>query len=127
MKSNYNLNDLTKCWDKLNITKGDVVYVTGNLSYLGLYETPKKMLTHYYKTLSNAIGKTGTIAFPTHSWSLVKNNKTFSLKHTLSETGVLTEYLRKQKGTYRQFHPFSSISANSSSIKKSNPTPLKLS
>ena len=111
MKSNYNLSDLTKCWDKLNITEGDVVYITGNLSYLGLYETPKKVLSYYYKTLSNAIGKKGTIVFPTHSWSLVKNNKTFCLKNTPSEMGVLTEYFRKQKEAFRQFHPFSSISA----------------
>ena len=111
MRSNYNLDDLIKCWNKLNITKGDVVYVTGNLSYLGLYKTPKKILPDYYNTLINAIGKKGTIVFPTHSWTLVKSNKTFSPKHTPSETGVLTEYLRVQKGAYRQFHPFSSISA----------------
>ena len=78
MRSNYNLDDLIKCWNKLNITKGDVVYVTGNLSYLGLYKTPKKILPDYYNTLINAIGKKGTIVFPTHSWTLVKSNKTFS-------------------------------------------------
>ena len=65
MKNNYNLSDLSKCWDKLNIKKGDLIYVTGDLSYLGSYYNRKKILNDYYKTLSKAVGKNGTIAFPT--------------------------------------------------------------
>lgn len=111
MENNYNLSDLSKCWDKLNIKKGDLIYVTGDLSYLGSYYNRKQILNDYYKTLSKAVGKNGTIAFPTHSWSLLNRGGIFSLKNTPSETGVLTEYLRKKKNNFRQFHPFSSTSA----------------
>ncbi len=111
MKSNYNISDLIHCFNKLKIKRGDVIYITGNLYYLGLYENQKKILPDFAKTLRKFVGINGTIAFPTHTWSLVNTNKVFSIKNTPSEMGVLTEYLRKQKGVYRQFHPFSSTSA----------------
>jgi len=111
MQKKYNLSDLIKCWKKLKIEKGDTVYLTGNLLFLGLYEDLDNIFKDYLTTLKKAIGSKGTIVFPTHSWSLAKSKKFFSIKKTPSESGVLTEFLRKQKKTYRQFHPFSSTSA----------------
>ena len=111
LKKNYDLNDLINCWKKLKIKKGDTVYVTGNFLFLGLYYDSKNLLRDFLKTLKNSLGSRGTIAFPTHSWSLVQSRKFFSIKNTPSESGVFTEYLRKKKNTYRQFHPFSSTSA----------------
>lgn len=111
MKKNYDLSDLIKCWKKLKIRRGDTVYITGDLLMLGFYADQKNICRDYLKTLKSAIGPKGTIIFPTHSWSLVKSRKFFSLKNTPSETGVLTEFLRKQKKSHRQFHPFSSTSA----------------
>ena len=51
MKSNYNLKDLIRCFKKLKIKKNDVIYITGNLYYLGLYENQKKILPDFAKTL----------------------------------------------------------------------------
>ena len=111
LKKNYDLSDLVDCWKKLKIKKGDTVYITGNISFLGLYYDHKNLLKDFLKTLKNFLGSRGTIAFPTHSWSLVKSKKIFSIKNTPSESGVFTEFLRKQKNTHRQFHPFSSTSS----------------
>lgn len=111
LKRNYDLSDLVNCWKKLKIKKGDIVYITGNIFFLGLYYNHKNVLKDFLKTLKNALGPRGTIVFPTHSWSLVQSRKIFSIKNTQSESGVFTEFLRKKKNTHRQFHPFSSTSA----------------
>ena len=100
MKIDYSLNDLIECWKVLKIKKGDTIYITGNLFFLGLYNHQKDILSDFFETLSDKIGPSGTIAFPTHSWSLVNSKKVFSIKKTPSETGVLTEYLRKKKRSF---------------------------
>jgi len=91
--------------------KGDTVYITGDLSCFGRYKNLKNILSDFSKSLKKVLGKSGTIVFPTHSWSVLKRNKIFSLEQTKSESGVLSEYLRKDKKSFRQPHPFSSISA----------------
>ena len=111
MKSNYNKNDLVKCWKSLKLKKDDTIYITGDFFYLGLYNDKNNFLSDVYDTLINSLGTKGTIVFPTHSWNLVNSKKTFSIKNTKSESGILTEFLRKKKKIFRQFHPFSSISA----------------
>ena len=69
-------------------------------------------MDNHYRTLRSVLGgDKGTIVFPTHSFSLLKDRKTFIPKKTISETGALTEYLRKKKGSVRQLHPYSSTSA----------------
>ena len=97
MKSKYSIKDLILCWKRLKIKKGDVVYVAGNLFTLGEYYKTNNILKDYYTTLLLAIGKNGTLVFPTHSWSMKNKKKVFDLKKTPSECGVLSEYLRKKK------------------------------
>ena len=107
----YSFRDIVNCWKNLNIKKGDTVYITGDLLYFGRYENLKNILSDFSKSLKKAIGKNGTIVFPTHSWSILEKNEVFSSEETRSQTGVLSEYLRKDKRSFRQLHPFSSISA----------------
>ena len=78
---------------------------------MGFFKPIKNLLDAHYKVLKKILGKGGTICFPTHSFSLVKSKKIFSVKDTQSETGVFTEYLRKKKDSIRQVHPFSSMSS----------------
>ena len=107
----YSYRDILNCWRYLKIDKGDTVYITGDLSCFGRYKNLKNILSDFSKSLKKVLGKSGTIVFPTHSWSVLKRNKIFSLEQTKSESGVLSEYLRKDKKSFRQPHPFSSISA----------------
>ena len=81
LKRNYDRSDLVNCWKKLKIKKGDIVYITGHIFFLGLYNNHKNVLKDFLKTLKNSLGSRGTIAFPTHSWSLVQSRKIFSLKN----------------------------------------------
>tara|TARA_B100001057_G_C22868943_1_gene957861 strand:- start:3770 stop:4576 length:807 start_codon:yes stop_codon:yes gene_type:complete len=111
MQYDYNLSDLNSAYKKLNLKKNDVIYITGNLVALGKY-SGKNILHDKLKVIQKILGKRCTISFPTHSFRLINNNKLiFDVKKTNSETGSFSEYLRKQKGCYRQFHPYSSTSS----------------
>ena len=111
MKFDYDYNKLFNSFNSLGIKKNDTVYLTGNLLSLGKYKN-ENILKDYLNILKRIVGTGGTISFPTHSFRLIKNKKNlFDKKKTFSETGSLTEFLRKQKGSRRQFHPFSSTSA----------------
>ena len=111
MNFDYDFNELFNSYNSLKIKKNDVIYISGNLLLLGKYLNQNILIDHL-NVLKRIIGKGGTISFPTHSFSLIKNKKSiFDKKKTFSETGSLTEFLRKQKSAIRQFHPFSSTCA----------------
>tara|TARA_B100001121_G_C18698551_1_gene626195 strand:+ start:1252 stop:2031 length:780 start_codon:yes stop_codon:yes gene_type:complete len=104
----YTFKDIINSLRKVGIKNGDVVYLSGDLSLLGNFINKKKILKSFHNAIISVIGKNGTICFPTHTFSIIPNKKLFDLKTTPSETGVLTEYLRKIKGSVRQYHPYSS-------------------
>ena len=111
MKYDYTENNLKKIYSSFNLKKKDVIYITGNLVSLGKFEG-RNILESHYKAVSKAIGGLqGTIVVPTHSFNLVRSNKPFFPTKTVSETGALTEYIRKKKGSVRQLHPYSSHTA----------------
>ena len=111
MAHNYDIKDLINVYSAINLKKNDVIYITGNLSSLGKF-SGDKILESYYKAFRTVLGGTkGTIVFPTHSFSLLRTKKAFIPKKTISETGALTEFLRKKKGSVRQLHPYSSTTA----------------
>ena len=112
MKENfYDFKKLKESYRSIGLKKNDTIYLTGNLFLLGYFKPMKKILHCHFKAISDIIGKGGTISFPTFSYSLVRTKKIFSLKDTPSETGVLTEYLRKKRGSIRQVHPYSSVTS----------------
>ena len=111
MNFHYDFNELSNSYNSLGIKKNDIIYITGNLLSLGRYKSKNVLIDHLH-ILKKIIGKSGTICFPTHSFSLIKiKESVFDKKKTFSETGTLTEFLRKQKGAIRQFHPYSSTCA----------------
>ena len=102
--------NIIKCLLRLNIKKRDTIFLSGNIGMFG-FQVNKYLLDQFYDAILNVIGKEGTLVFPTHTFSLVKSKKTFNLKKTKCETGILSEFLRKKKNTVRQLHPFSSCAA----------------
>ena len=107
----YDVDDLNRVYSSLNLKKQDVIYITGNLASLGKFQGDKILDSHYAAIRKAVGGVSGTIAFPTHSFNLVKSKKPFIPNKTVSETGALTECLRKKKGSVRQLHPYSSTTA----------------
>lgn len=113
MNKYYDYNDILKAFNKIRLKKGDIVYITGHLAYFGILKFNKINNTPelFYKALVSCIGKSGTICFPTHSFSLCTSKKIFDVKNTRSESGTFTDFLRKKKNSIRQIHPFSSTCA----------------
>jgi len=107
----YQLENLRTSLKKVGIKKGDIIYLSGNLFLLGNFFPKKKILKSFYEVLISILGKKGTICFPTHSFNIISKKKLFNLNSTPSETGVVTEYLRKKKGSVRQDHPYASITS----------------
>ena len=106
----YDYKQICYSLKKVGIKKRDVIYLTGDLSLLGAFKDKKKILSEFYKALKKALGKNGTIAFPTHSF-YVKGKEIYDPKKTISKTGVVPEFLRKQKNAVRQDHPYASVTS----------------
>jgi len=109
----YNFDDLYQAYKKIGIQKGQVIYFSGNLTLLGPFgnKTRKEVLDMHYSALREALGPDGTVVFPTHSSRLCNTDEVFDREQTKSETGVLTEYMRKLPGAVRSFHPYFSATA----------------
>ena len=62
--------------------------------------------------IKKKIGKKGTIAFPAHTFHLVKNKKMiFDPLTTKCMSGSLSNFLIEQRNFHRQIHPYASIAA----------------
>lgn len=115
MKSSvdYSHQDIYRAYQSMGVSAGKVVYVTGNLGALGKFSQNNKneILNAHFSILMDLIGEKGTLVVPTHSWSLCNTITPFDPEKTLSETGAFSEFVRRQDGAIRQFHPFSSVTA----------------
>lgn len=112
-RTHYATGDLVDTYHWLGLKEGDTVYVTGNLGDFGFHESRTKTgtLGAHLQALREVIGENGTLVSPTHSFSLCNTDRVFDPLTTPSERGPLTEYLRTQSGSVRQFHPFASVTA----------------
>lgn len=110
--------NLSESLTKLGISKGSIVYITGDISKLGIpvdtlghkIYSKRKIYDFYIDTIKQLLGSTGTLVFPTHSWSLVGNETIFNPSTTPTDY-PLSEYIRTHHEVARQIHPFASISA----------------
>ena len=113
MVCDYDKKSLVYAYEAAGLSRGRVVYLTGNLGALGRYEKMRKgdLLRDHLDTIMELIGPEGTLVVPTHAWSLCNTELAFDVLRTPSETGVFTEFVRCLDGSVRQFHPFSSSTA----------------
>jgi aminoglycoside 3-N-acetyltransferase len=112
-KAHYANADVAAAFAALGMTRGDVVYLSGNLGNLGFHASGNKTATleGFVDALFEVIGEEGTVVVPTHSFSLCNTDRVFDPQATPSETGPLTEFVRTRPGAVRQFHPFASVTA----------------
>lgn len=110
---NYSYHSLVEAYKNVGLKKGMCVYITGDLTILGIsLEISKtELLGMHFKAIFDIITEEGTLIVPTHSFSLCNTDKPFSLEKTRSETGAFSEYVRTKAGCIRQMHPFSSRAA----------------
>lgn len=105
-------SDLDKLFDELSISKGENIYVTGNISKFARTRILKSdILRAITNSLIESITPLGTIFSPSASMNLCNSDIVFDLAETPShEMGPLAEFLRLQENSVRSFHPFWSIS-----------------
>ena len=109
-------NSLTNCFKKLEIKKGDNIYITGNVGPLGRIRIEKSLkMDLLLKSLRNRIGNVANIFSPSASMNLMNTNIPFDKGNTPShEMGAFAEYFRRLDNTIRTNHPFWSISGQGS-------------
>tara|TARA_A100001011_G_scaffold376675_1_gene439512 strand:- start:117 stop:926 length:810 start_codon:yes stop_codon:yes gene_type:complete len=106
------ISDIKKSYDQLRIKKGDILYITGNVSQLARTKIKKKeLLDIFLDTSLDHLGSGGTIFSPSASMNLCNTNIPFDITNTPSHSmGALAEHIRGSKDAVRSFHPFWSIS-----------------
>lgn len=112
-KSDYTFTDIVSTYKKIGLKKNQNIYVSSDLSKLGVYEKKIKddLLSDHLNALRKIIGKKGNIFVPTATLNFCNTNKIFDLKDTPShQMGIFSEFVRKQKKSIRSLHPFWSIS-----------------
>lgn len=114
MINEYNKSDLFRTFQKLDIKKGDSIFLSTSLGMLGKPKTTNKniLLTvsnWILESLKKLIGEKGNIFVPTYSYSFTKKKKIFSVKNTKSTIGYFPNFFLKKKGIIRSKDPMVSI------------------
>ena len=118
----YNKLKILKAFKKLNIKKGDSIFLTTSLGMLGKPETNNKNLllvssSWVFEALKKMIGKKGNIFVPTYSYSFTKKKNIFSPKYTKSDIGYFSNFFLKQKNVVRSNDPMMSIAGIGPDVK----------
>lgn len=94
------------------IVQGDTILVHSNMFLIGLWEEedPLKALKD---SIFEAIGEEGTLVVPGYLYNYARNKEIFNLKTSApsKELGVFSNYIFKQKNTYRSINPLTSLIA----------------
>ncbi len=109
----YDYDDLLHAYAALGVTKGSEVYVGSDLTRLMQYAIPGRdeVLEAHFRALTELLGPTGTLFVPTASLNLCNTDRPFDPYNTPSSgMGMFSEYVRRQPGAIRSFHPFWSLS-----------------
>ncbi len=93
----------------LGVRRGGVLLVHSSLSSLGYVPGgPATVIAG----LLDAIGPSGTLVLPTHSWAVMSRGcREFDVRRTPSCVGQITEAFRQQPGVLRSLHPTHSVAA----------------
>jgi aminoglycoside 3-N-acetyltransferase len=99
-------NDFAKALKAVGIRKGDSIFVHSDISSFGKLKSFDRdfLMGMLLSSLSESVGKEGTIIMPTFTYSFDKNEP-YDVANTRSAVGTLTEYFRHQPGVARTIHP----------------------
>jgi aminoglycoside 3-N-acetyltransferase len=93
----------------LGVRPGGVLLVHSSLSSLGYVPGGSRTVID---ALRRAVGPTGTLVLPTHSWDEMESGgRVFDARRTKSCVGQLTEEFRQMAGVERSLHPTHSVAA----------------
>jgi len=100
------LEELKKSIDNLKIPKYSTIIIHSGLFKFGLIEGG---VEGFYRMLRKVFDETYTLIMPTYTFSY-GTSREWSCLNTKSETGVLTEHMRKLAPNKRSINPFHSVS-----------------
>ena len=113
----YSGEDIVNALRKLGLKRGDMVYFSTGLGFLGKAEGIKSsedLNKLFFDAIRKVLGSEGTILIPTFSYtfgkSLANQPAVFDLIETKSETGPFPEFFRQQPGVSRSLDPMVSVS-----------------
>ena len=123
MSSTPNKEKLISSLKKIGLKKGDNILVNYEFYRIGPIANNSTKID-YYNTVLNSIieiiGKTGTVAVNSYSFSIARyNKKYFDHFKTISNSGGFSEFFRKKKGG-NQKHSSSFFCKCDWKIKKKN-------
>ena len=93
--------DVIEKLEKVDIRKGDVIYVPSFTPILGNTEN---IIDDTIDALIEVVGADGTVVMPTFNWDYCKG-EVFDPETSPSQVGVLTEMFRKRIGVLRSITP----------------------
>lgn len=103
----FDARDIEKTLRNVGIKAGDVVFVH---SAYNAFEGFSGKPTNVIAALETAVGPDGTLMMPSMPFTgtaldYIAQSKSTDIRRTPSRMGILTEVLRRQKGTWRSLHP----------------------
>ena len=111
----YNLDDLNDSIQKLKIRKGSNIFVNPEFFKFGYFDGHMNNREKFYSTILNSltdqIGKNGTILVNSYTFDVARFNKTFIYEKSKSTSGSFGEYIRNLKNSIRSTHPIFSLTA----------------
>ena len=110
----YSQSDIIKALKKSGIVKGDTVFFTTGLGFLGKPDVDKiysinDICLFIFNAIKKVLGDNGTILVPTYSYTFGKKTAIFDPLKTSSEIGPFPNFFRKQLGVIRSIDPMISI------------------
>ena len=96
---------LEKAISELKIPKNSTIIIHSSLFKFGLIEGGAGTI---YNLLKKLFDETYTLVMPTFTFSY-SSSREWNSNNTKSETGVLTEFMRKLENTSRSINPFHSV------------------
>jgi len=108
----YTKSDILKVLKKVGLKKGDNVFCHSNIGFFGKLKdirTKNQLCKIFYKSIFDIIGNKGNLIVPTFSYSFFRK-KNFKKNDTLSNMGIFSEWVRKNKNSERSNDPNFSVS-----------------
>jgi aminoglycoside 3-N-acetyltransferase len=102
-KYDYSLPSIVNALQRVGITRGSSIFVHSNLGFFGLLQNaiePFDYYTIFKEAIFDVIGDTGTLVFPTFSYSFCKK-EIFDAKNTPGVCGLLSECARLDEHAQR--------------------------
>lgn len=101
-------NEFTNVLKNAGVIEGQTILVHSSFKAMACPGTPDDIVD----ALLDAVGESGTLAVPTHTWGIVNARQpVFDVLHSPSHVGVLTETVRRRPKAVRSLHPTHSVAA----------------